>query len=259
MPYIVLDDSAATAIPATSLGAPLTNSGETLLSMDTELDAMMGIRADITPTRRRLWINAAYIDFCSSIELEDLAGGLGFNLVVNQPIYKLPPEVGAIRGKFGVSAIDTATYGQVGGRPLEKKDLDYYRQHGDLVDEPKEFFKQRQLLVIWPTPANVRAMSVDFWITPQKLVNDTDSPFIPVEWHEAILLLARHKGFARVQNYDKAQQAENDFISFVRRRIARDEREDSGRLITSSVPRQRVQIWRRYPSGLNNPRLLDAL
>lgn len=259
MPYTVISDATATAIAASTLGNPLTSSGETLKTLDDELDAMMGIRADVTPTRRRAWINAAYIDFCSSIEIEDLAGGIGFSLVVNQPLYKLPPEVGAIRGKFGVSVIDPATYGQAGGRPLEKKDLDYYRQHGDLTDEPKEFFKQRQILVIWPTPLNIRSMSIDFWITPLKLANDTDSPIIPVEWHEAILLLARQKGFARVQNYDKAQQSENDFVNFVRRRIARDEREDSGRLITSSVPRQRIQIWRRYPSGLNNPRLLDAL
>lgn len=260
MPFIVLNEGAATVIPTSGLGVPLVSTGETLLSMDTELDASMGVRADITPVRRRSWINQAYVDVASSLEISDLAGSFGFSLVAGQALYKLPIEVGATRGKYGVSVIDTATYGTLGGRALLKTDLEAYRVHGDLTEEPREYFRQRSLLVVWPTPLNIRALAIDFWIVPQYLVNDTDSPILSLEWHEAILLKARAKAFARVQNFDKAQQAENDFVSFVRRRVGRDEKEDSGRLITSSVPRRRSQLWRRWgwPST-DSPRELDGL
>jgi hypothetical protein len=148
--------------------------------------------------------------------------------------------------------IDTVTYGDLGGKLLKKIDLNLYRMRSELAEEPREYFRERNLLVLWPTPKNVRTIVLDYWIKPTDLVLDTDSPMIPVEWHESILAGARKKGYSAVQDFEKAEVAQNDYVDGVRVKEDRDEREDDGRVILSSVPRRRGQLS-RYPSRSNNP------
>lgn len=254
MPYTVLSESAAAVIPSAGVGDPLTSAGETLLSLRTELLLLLGSRNDVSPERAGLWINFSYIDLASSLDLDDLKGSLGFDLVAGQELYLLPDEVMATRD---AAVIDTVTYGELGGRPLTKTDLSAYRLHSVLSDEPREYFRERNLLVLWPTPKNIRTVALDFWIRPARLVDDTDSPILPYEWHEAILLNARKKGFAALLEFDKALAAENDFISLVRRKTDRDEREDKGRVVLSSVPRRRGQLTRSRSLDAEAPRNLD--
>lgn len=258
MPYNVLTETGATVIAASTLGAPLNNIGETLLTFRNELIAMVGNRTDVTPDRVDRWTNYGYVDLASSLDLDDLKGSLGFNLVVDSYRYLLPAEVMATRGKNALSVIDTVTYSDLGGLPLRKVDLDAYRMRSELKEEPKEFFRERNLLVVWPTPKAIRAMALDFWIRPTKMTLDNHSPILPYEWHEAILLNARKKAFTALLEFDKALAAENDLVSLVRRKQDRDELEDSGRIVLSSVPRHRGQLQRRRSSEIHDsPRNLD--
>lgn len=253
MPYKVLSETGATVIPATTLGNPLVSVGETLQSLRTELDRMLTGRDDVDTTRLNLWINWAYVDLASSLDIDDLKGSMGFNTVVGADLYKLPYEVMATRM---AAVVDTVTYGSLGGIPLRKTDLNAWRMRSDQSDEPREYFRERNLLVLWPTPKAVRSIGLDFWIRPVKMVNDTDSPILPLEWHEAILLNARKKAFSALQEFEKAMVAENDFINLVRRKEDRDEREDDGRIVTSSVPRRKIDLLRNSRvSDFNNPDL----
>jgi hypothetical protein len=237
MPYTPIVAATATVVPPSGSAVPLVNTGETLSTLTDELQAMLGGRADVTPERMALWLNFGYIDLAASLELDELKASMSFNLVANQPFYKLDMEVMATRS---ASVVDPVTYGDLGGRPLKKTDLPTYRRNSDLVEEPREYFRERNILVIWPT------LGLDFWIRPDKLVNEDDSPLLGWEWHEAILLNARKKAFAALLEFDKAMAAENDFINLVRRKSDRAETEDSDKTIGSSVPRSNRQLIRRH-------------
>lgn len=234
MPYTAITRAGSAVVATSGAGAPLTNLGETLSTLRDELQAMLGGRTDVSPTRLDRFINFGYIDLASSLDIDDLKASMSFNLIVGQPFYNLPNEVMATRH---AAVIDAVTYGQLGGRPMRKTDLDTYRRNSDLADEPREYFRERQILVLWPTPAAVRLLSLDFWIRPDKLVGEDDSPLLGWEWHEAILLNARKKAFAALLEFDKAMAAENDFVQLVRRKADRAETEDNSKTVGSSVPR----------------------
>jgi hypothetical protein len=90
MPYAALKESIATLITSGNLGAPLTSTGETLASLEAELMLQLGSRTDVTPARLKLWINFAYRELCSSLEIDELKGSMSFSLVAGQPLYLLP-------------------------------------------------------------------------------------------------------------------------------------------------------------------------
>jgi hypothetical protein len=242
MPYIALNPADGVAAPITTVGAPLTSEGVTLAEMRGQLNLMLGGRSDITNTTLDYWINAAYTDIASSLEIDELKASLAINLVVGKALYLLPKVVRAIRQ---VSVIDAVTYGDLGGRKLEKSDLAKYRRSSNRSDEPTEYFREKDLLVLWPTPVAVRVLSLDIWIRPDKMVNDEDSPILPFEWHEVILKNARSKAHSDLREFSRAAMAENDFVNLVRRKDSPDELEEDDKIIGSSVPRERRNLYRR--------------
>jgi hypothetical protein len=242
MPYIALDPALAAPAPASTLGAPLTNQGKTLLDYRGTLNMQLGARPDVDNGMLETWINDAYLDICSSLEIDELKGSLPLTLVVGQPLYLLPRAVRAIRE---VGVIDAATYSTAGGRKLAQSDLARYRRNSTLSDEPREYFRESKMLVLWPTPKTIRTLSLDVWIRPLKLVADTDSPILPEEWHEAIALNARSKAHVDLREYERAAVAENSFVNNVRRKDDPETLEESDRIIGSSVPRSRHSLFRR--------------
>lgn len=240
MPYLVLDPAAAEAAPSTTLGEPLTGTaGETLGSMRTELAAQFAGRTDVPEARLNKWINYAYADFASSVDIEAFEGSLAFTLVPGQPLYLLPPVVSYIRM---VSVIDTVNYGERGGRPLEKWDKPKYRRSRDFTSEPYAFFREGQLLVVYPTPVVERVIVADFKLQPIWLADDAEQPIGGQEWHEGLITFARSKGFRALLQWDKAAVEKNEWTDFVRRKLDKRSGEDEGRIVTSSYPRNRREL-----------------
>src|SRR5690348_2989991 len=199
MPFIEIDPTTAEEISATTQGDPLTDEGTSFAAFVIELEALLAGREDVETDRMKTWVNEAYRDFSGSeliAELDAFKGSTSFDLVEDQPFYLLPPEVRAIRAP-GLCIIDTVNFPDAGGRPLEKIDLARYRMLPDLSTRtdklPTKFFRERRVIVVWPTPDLVKTMTLDFWIKPNDLVGDTDCPMFPVEYHEGLKLLAKAK------------------------------------------------------------------
>lgn len=241
MPFIVLDPGAAEAAPVTTLGEPLTSEGETLASMEDWLTAALGGRDDLSSARKRGWINDAYIDICTSNDLDELHGSISITTVAGQPLYLLAPVVSTIQGAALVDSLLPS-----GGIPLTKIDKGYYRTLEDDEDRPQFFFREGNMMVVYPTPDKAYTIPIDFRITPLPLVEDTDSPILRLEWHRAIRLTARQMAFDDLQQFDKLPQAENSAVQTVRRRNNREASEDEGRVVRSSVPgrERRSTAWR---------------
>lgn len=246
MPYIALDPATATAV-VTGLGAPLVNTGETLLSYRTELALALGGRSDLDAARSDKYTNFAYLDLCTSLQLEELASAsLSFNTVVDQPLYLLPDVVRSTRS---IALVDTATYPVAGGIDLVKKDLDWYRKQIVAAETtgPLYFFKTGKLLVLYPTPKTAKAISVDFRLRPVLLTADNHSPILPLEWHEGMLLLAKAKLASALLDTQLAAVFENDWIRFVRRKTDLEAAEQEN-LLAIARPVQKASHLRRPTS-----------
>jgi hypothetical protein len=211
VPFAVLDPATAAAAPVTTIGAPLINVGETLATLRAELKLQV-IRGDVDDPRYNLFINKAYRKLVSMLTLQEYNGSLAIATVAAQPLYLLPQAVGYIKK---LSLADAAYYPR-GGIDLQRIDLDYYRGLPVRTGQPEMYFRQANMLVIWPTPTTVDTMSLDFRIRPVALTLDNHSPILPLEWHDALGLKARHIAFRSLQMFEKAAIAQNDFVTEIR-------------------------------------------
>jgi hypothetical protein len=242
MPFTVIDPATAEAAPLTNLGAPLTEGGMSLSDLRAELDSMLGGRADITTERYNLWLNLAYRDICTSLDIDELKGSLALSLVADQPFYTLPESVDTILSA-AIVLPESENYNE--GYPLEKIDLQSFRGLAPADGDPKMFFRMLQVLVLYPTPESARTLALDMRLRPLDLEDDTDHPILAPEWHEGILLAAAARGHRALREFPDAAVMQNDYVSFLRRRTDREAAEDENRVIGTSVPRSIAQLRNR--------------
>lgn len=236
MPFLVLDPAEAEAAPTTTIGQPKAGWGKSLATMREHLKVQLGGRTDISDEIYNTWISDAYVDVVTSLDLDESKGSIELMLVAGQPFYLLPEVLSSIQS---IALTDPLSI--YGGASLSKTDKSNYRALEDAVGEPKLFFRENDMLVVYPTPDKVYSISIDFRARPAPLVDDTDCPFIGPEFHRAILLKARADAFDDLREFDKAAPAENSFVSNMRRRTDREAAEDEGRVIGSSVPGRRSE------------------
>lgn len=242
MPYNVLDPTGAAPAPATAVGNPLTSVGTTFAEMQNELDAMLAGRTDVTAPRLALWINQAYVQVCTDLQIDELQSSIALTTVADQPAYLVP---NAVYTTLGAAVVDPDRYGEFGGRPLTKIDLNSYRRAAVETGDVRTYFRFGQMIVLWPTPEESGlTISLDFRLRPNFLVNDLDSPLLGIEWHEAILLNARVKAFGALLEFDKEQIADNRYIKHIRTKLDRGAAEQENMVPTSSVPRSRAMLSR---------------
>lgn len=251
MPYNIIDPGTAATAPATTLGVPKTSVGMTLGSMEARLARQLAGRGDVDSPFLQAMINDAYVDVCSSLKLPELFGSFALTTVVDQPFYMLPDIVEYIRE---AAVVDPTLYSFFGGRPLTKITLDTYRKEPDEVGPPAGYFREGEVFVLYPTPDAIVTVGVDVKLQPAPLVNATDSPIVPIQFHEVILKCARAKAFDELQEFELHAAAENSWISLLRRKEDPLAEEQSTLLVGSSVPRRARDLIRpksrRDPDGL---------
>lgn len=242
MPFIALDSATAQPAPVTTLGAPLTAVGSTLASLRADLSRLIVGRTDVDSATLDEWINEAYTDLFTSLDLDEAKGSLQLTLVPGQPLYRLPYVVSHIKG----AAIQLPESENIGeGYPLDKVDLSVYRSMRPADDEPRMFFRHGDMVVLYPTPSVARTVVLDVIIRPVWMTSDLHSPLFGLEWHEPLKKAARQKAFSAMLEFDKSGVLENELISSVRRRTNRKEEEEVGRVVGSSVPTRARHIRNR--------------
>jgi hypothetical protein len=243
MPYIVLDDTLAELPPAVTIGAPLTSVGMTLSDFQTELYPELGSRGDVlqTSARMTLWINWAMRNVSSMVTLKELFGSFALATVADQPFYALPIQVAWLKR---VSVIDDVNF-LSGGRELEMTDESGYRLLSDVTngDEPTQYFRYRRMIVLWATPDAVYNLAIDCRVRPDDLVDATDSPLLPAEFHESILLYARYRAFRSLRLYSEASAALNDATTTLRPLLNTDAEEMDGAIQQVQPIRRKSQLF----------------
>jgi hypothetical protein len=236
-------------------GAPLSERGETLKTLQERLVIMLGDRSDLDPIQLADWINDAYIEVATSFDFIEMEEMFRFQMDIDQPFYTMPE--GLEYSKSVMIAEDTSESAR-GGRVLDKIDLDSYR---DLPESsafgmgafqiPRFYLIWNKYLIIYPTPKLRYITTMDIVVRPQPLVNDTDSPILPVDWHRAILLKAKQQVLEDKKSPQEALIAENSYIKFVQGRSNKKALEKTGRFASVSMP-GKYGSYRGYDLGNNS-------
>lgn len=213
MPYTELDEATAAAAFTTTAGAALTSVGETLESLRDELLLQLASRDDVTPERLDKWINWGYTNVAAMLDVKELRGSSTVAIVAEQPLYLLPVQVAAAHR---LSIVEPLSQSEWEGRELTMTDFDMFRMLPEESAVPTMWFRWRRMAVVYPTPDAAYTAALDYRVRPDPLVNDTDSPLLTPEFHEPILLSARHRALRSLMMYQQAQQAMNDFLVCIR-------------------------------------------
>lgn len=248
MPYTVLNPATAATAPSTTVGNPLTSVGETLATFQAELLVMLGNRADATPSRMTSWINKAYTNLAAMLDIKELEGSVALSLVVDQPFYLIPTVVSYIKR---LSIVDTTNYAE-GGREMEMIDEPTYRTlpvssylgTGTQV-WPTSYFRYGRMVVVYPTPGTSYTVSMDFKIRPARLSVSTDSPILPEEFHEVILLMALARANRMFKLYKEAALAQNDALVVLRPLLNTDAEERDAMHMVAQPVRTSRDLYRR--------------
>lgn len=245
MPYLNLDEASAAAAPVITDGAPLTDTGKTLAQLRDELKVALGNRDDYTPVQANTWINDAYLLIASGIKFAETDFSFSFNTVVGQPFYLLPP---AVQYTTEISSADSANFSVYGGAPLQRIDEQVYRQLPDTDSDPRGIvravFRWNRMLVLWPTPAAVYPIRVEGRVRPDPLVQDSDSPILPLEWHRGLLVKAKTFAQEDLEEYDNAERSQNSYVRLVRE-VGDPQAEEEAGVYASMRPVRKLSDLRR--------------
>lgn len=255
MPYIVLDPSLAAAAPAVTYGLPETSAkhpaGKSLLALRTRLRLELGNRSatDLPSSMTDEWINDSYLDMTSGMEFAENKKSFQIAAIAGQPFYLLPATVDGVRS---VAVYDPTSTDLAVGQALEKSDSFKFRRRPAQSGDPVEWFREQQMLVLWPTPDRDLTLTVDVKIKYAKLAADTDYPAIDDGWHEPLFQGAKVRGWEALQNDNKALLANNRQTALISRKDDKDGRDQD-----DMFPAMRPVFSRRDLMNLSrrNPRI----
>lgn len=222
MPYLPFDGIGAQAAPAITFGLPELAArhplGKSLGELRARLQFELGNRTDLTAVQLNEWINDAYLDLYSSLDLPDSKRSFGITLAAGQAFYGLPDTVDTVRSVAAtdVSSADT-------GAALRASDEFLYRKRPIQSGPPEEWFRYLSLLVLWPTPDAADLLAVDVRIKPIKLTVDTTYPILEDKLHEALFKAAKYRAWEALQNDTKAATTMNEMTRLVQRKTDRDD------------------------------------
>lgn len=226
-------------------GDPVHNKGKTLAGMQNRLRIELGNRTDLTPALLAEWINDSYRDLAASLELPELKRSLSFLTTAGEEGYVLPANVGVI------SAVSWQDAEGDEGAKLDKIDEDAYRKLPFESGVPKKFIHAQGALALWPVPDEVLTVVVDFRVKVVNLTEDTHSPIIDEEFHEAIYLGAKARGFDALKDFTSAQVMENRQIGSIRKKLDKRAQEDEGKTGQLRVVRRQQDLGRLRPQRYN--------
>lgn len=251
MPAITLNPAAAAAAPNILYGQPETAvqhpAGKSLKTLRDRLILELGRRTDIPTSLWNEWINDAYYDLWTSLSLPEATRSFGLTMAVDQPLYLLPSTVDTVRTVSATDAVDNELTAS-----LEKIDLFSYRKLPVRSGEPQSWFREQQLLVIWPTPDKEYPLTVDAKFKPAAMWSDEHFPVLEDKWHEALYRGAKYRAWDAVQNDTKAALNINEMNRLVQRRKDRDsaDSEDEYPSVRPVFSRRDIQSLRRSARGV---------
>jgi hypothetical protein len=192
----------------------------TLAELLTELRSNLGnVSTDaISDDRLTLWLNNCQIELLSAFQFFQNEKKVTTTMVVDQAEYQLPSDCLAI-----YDLRDNTVKRKIRRTHYRKIDNVDYTISGD----PTHYIRFGNYIQLIPVPDSANTMMLRYCVTPIAMSGSSDTPTVPVPWHEALLLGAEVRGWRALGEYKRAAIAKNEYISLVRSRAAEWEIEDS--------------------------------
>lgn len=249
MPFGPIDPSTAESAPTTDAGAPLTSVGMTLADYRESVLLALGNRSDVTNPMLDKWVNQAYSYIAGIIDIKELWASISIDFLTDQPFYEVPEVLAWIKR---ISLLDDTDYLTDEGIELEMIDEQTYRtlpesgavQLSGSSIPPRAYFRYGRIYVIWPTPATDYTGSLDFRVRPLKLVDPTDSPILPEDFHVAIEQGAIWRARRGLRQWKEAALAQNDMLTELRPWMNTDAEETDAMHMVAQPVRSTSELYR---------------
>lgn len=115
-------------------------------------------------------------------------------VVVNQPQYVLPQNFYKVHR---IEVVLDGTFPNQSTRALEPITLNQQDLVSRTPSTPESYYLKRNRLIIWPAPDTARVMRLWYSYRVASMVNDSDVPDVPEEYHEFIAILATIDGLMK--------------------------------------------------------------
>lgn len=171
--------------------------GYTLGELTEEVLSFQFSEAKYKPFVRR-WLNQgqrrAVIE--SEIRIQESAQSIA--TVSEDPSYALPSDFSRLIDLFYVESHELVV-------PMDVREFDALPAS---TGRPYAYTVRGAEVVFYPTPDAAYNFTLRYWRLPQDMVNDADTPEIPVQYHELLVAYAMRKAFLREDDFQAAQQWE---------------------------------------------------
>lgn len=109
--------------------------------------------------------------------------------------------------------------------------------------EPEIYFREKDDMILWPTPDKVYVVEIGYWGIFTDLSDSNTDPEMPQEWHEIILFGAVWRGFLRLKDFNRARAVEAIQVNLINDTTPTEAKEEEdSRLAHVELPEELTQI-----------------
>lgn len=152
------------------------------------------------------FINDGYQLICQRVQFYTDEGSYDFSTVAGTAKYPLPAGWARLREMWDTSR-------NVPVHAVGLRDID----SGGLPPQgpPSYYALDGVNMHLWPTPDGIYPLELRYWVLPGPLVNDTDVPVIPANWHHLLVRFATAECYKCEDDLATGQAWEQDFEKYL--------------------------------------------
>lgn len=169
--------------------------GRTYLQLQQEVLEFQFSESKYRPLIKR-WLNDAQRRAVIESEIRTQEASQSISTEANVASYSLPSNFSRLIDFYNSESHELLT-------ALDPKDFDVLVAS---TGRPYAYAALGSSLSLYPTPDAVYSLSLRYWKLPADMVADSDTPEIPVQYHELLVAYAMRKAFLREDDFQAAQQ-----------------------------------------------------
>lgn len=203
-----------------------------LLTMRNTLRTKIGspTATDVSDATLTRICNAVYREVASKYPFNEVRCIKSFATIAGSPRYDVPTDLAALYRVWN----DTEK------KKLIKRGVRFLAsaRKGVADGKPRYYVRVKDYIQLIPTPDAVYNIHIFYLTDIQDMVADTDSPVLPLAWHDGLVLKARHAYYDERGDIGKAIYAKNEWKDWVADKpseidLEKDDLEDGGVIVES--------------------------
>lgn len=185
---------------------------------------------DVTNATLTRIINAAYREIGAKYPFSELRCIKTFDAIALEARYTLPTDL----------AVLFRVWDATNQIKLQKRGVRYLATipKGTPPGRPRSYVRTKDFIQLVPAPDEVISISIFYLTEVADMVDDTDTPVLPLAWHDGIVLKARHIFYDERGDVGKAIYSKSEWKDWVADKPSeidqeKDDLEDSGVIVAS--------------------------